>query len=62
MVTTLFIIGRLINPKHEIRNSKQFQMNEFQIFETNKSLGNFNFEHSNLFRISIFGFRILGGI
>jgi len=26
------------------------------MFETNKSLGNLNFEHSNLFRVSIFGF------
>jgi N-methylhydantoinase B len=29
------------------------------MFETNKSLGNLDFEHLNLFRISIFGFRIL---
>jgi len=24
-----------LNPKHEIRNSKQFQMTKFQIYETN---------------------------
>jgi len=33
-------------------------MTKFQMFETDKSLRNLNFENSNLFRISIFGFRI----
>jgi len=47
-----------LNPKHEIRNSKQSQMTKSQMFKTNKSLRNLNFENSNLFRISIFGFRI----
>jgi len=28
------------------------------MFETNKTLGNLNFENLNLFRISIFGFGI----
>jgi len=35
----------LLNPKHEIRNSKQSQMTKFQIFETDKSLRILNFEH-----------------
>jgi hypothetical protein len=41
----------IINSKHEIRNSKQSQMTEFQMFETSKSLGNLNFGNSNLFRL-----------
>ena len=50
------MIKRVLNSKYEIRNSKKFQMTEFQMFETSKSLNNLNFENSNLFRISIFGF------
>jgi hypothetical protein len=47
-----------LNSKHEILNSKQSQMAKFQMFETNISLRNLNFGNSDLFRISIFGFRI----
>ena len=35
-------------------------MTEFKMFPTNKNLRHLNFENSNLFRISIFGFRIFG--
>ena len=44
-----------LNPKHEIRNSKQSQRTKFHKQE---SFGISGFENSNLFRISIFEFRI----
>jgi len=46
-----------LNPKHEIRNSKQSQMLKFQMSQT-KEFRKLDFENLNLFRISIFGFRI----
>ena len=48
MATRLSTIDRIINPKHEIRNSKQSQMTKFRMFETNKSLRHLDFENSNL--------------
>jgi len=32
-----------LNPKHEIRNSKQSQMTKFQRAKTNQELGRFEF-------------------
>ena len=60
------------NPKLEIRNSKQIQNSKFRMFKTGlrsrvcvqwlllaaKWFQILNIRHSNLFRISIFGFRI----
>jgi len=51
MATRVSTIDRIINPKHEIRNSKQSQMAKFRIFETNKRLRHLDFENSNLFRL-----------
>jgi len=45
-----------LNPKHEIRNSKQFQIAKFPMLKTNKRSKIWFFENSDLFRISIFGF------
>ena len=44
-----------LNPKHETRNSKQYQITKCHKQE---SIGILHFENSNLFRISIFEFRI----
>jgi len=54
-------MSKILNPKLEIRSTKQYQMTEIKIFKTKKLSC---FEHLrigilNLFRISIFGFRIL---
>jgi len=43
--------------KHEIRNPKQCQNSNVQIFKT-CCFGDLNFGHSDLFRISIFEFRV----
>ena len=48
-----------LNSKHEIRNSKESQMTHFKMSETRKGAVNLDFGNSDLFRISIFGFRIL---
>jgi hypothetical protein len=56
MAAKLFSIQRALNPKHEIRNSKQSQMTKFQMFETDKSLGILNFEHAAFEFVSDFGF------
>ena len=37
-----------VNPKNEIRNSKQSQMTKFQMFQTREFR---DFENSNFFRI-----------
>jgi hydrogenase/urease accessory protein HupE len=47
------------NPKSEIRNPKQIRNSNDPIFQTRFKTPGFNFGHSNLFRVSIFGFRIL---
>ena len=44
------------NSKYEARNTKQYLNSNALMFKTR--LGNLNFGHLNLFRISIFGFRI----
>jgi hypothetical protein len=44
-----------LNPKHEIRNSKQYQMTQCHKQER---FGILDFENSDLFRISMFEFRI----
>jgi len=46
--------------KYEALNSKleTISNNQFPMFQTNKGLENLNFENSNLFRASTFGFRI----
>jgi len=54
------------NPKHEARNSKQYQMTKIQMTKTKNSapgdslllFGILNLCILNLFRISDFGFRI----
>ena len=56
----------ILNPNIEIRNSKQIQNSNFQMFKTETKgqlwsslgFGHSDFEHSNLFRASCFGFRI----
>ena len=48
-----------INPKSEIRNAKQIRNPNDSIFQTRFKTPVFSFGHSNLFRVSIFGFRIL---
>jgi len=45
------------NEKHEIRSTKQYQNSNAQIFKT-YCFGDLNFGHLDLFRISIFEFRI----
>ena len=55
-----------LNPNIEYRNPKQIQNSNFPMFKTvtgsllmsSSSFGHWNFEHSNLFRASCFGFRI----
>jgi len=42
-VNKILVVDRDLNPKHEIRISKQFQMTKFQMFEKNKSLRNLKF-------------------
>jgi len=58
MATKLFLTEA--NYKSEARNPKFETISNDQIpnVQNNNVLGNLNFEHSNLFRISIFGFRI----
>ena len=51
MATKLFFNRKDLNPKHEIRNSKQSQMTKLKMFETDKSLRHLDFEHLNLFRL-----------
>ncbi|OGP63133.1 MAG: hypothetical protein A2170_16290 [Deltaproteobacteria bacterium RBG_13_53_10] len=55
MATTLLKIEQILNTKLEIRNSKQSQTTQFQMFQTRKFRA---FENSNLFRISIFEIRV----
>jgi len=55
-----------VNPKHEARNTKQYQNSNFQNPKQKKAaaggggfcFSHLNFGHLNLFRISNFGFRI----
>jgi urease accessory protein len=47
------------NPSIEIRNPKQIQNSNTPIFRTGFKKSVLNFSHSNLFRVWIFGFRIL---
>ncbi len=58
MATKSYAIERIINPKHETRNSKQSQITNFKCSKQER-LEVSNFENLNLFRISIFEFRIL---
>jgi hypothetical protein len=55
MATTLLEIERILNTKHEIRNSKQSQITKFQMFQTREFK---DFENLKLLRISKFEFRI----
>ena len=56
----------ILNPNIEIRNSKQIQNSNFQMFKTKTGglpkstfgFGHLDFGNSDLFRISCFGFRI----
>src|SRR5437762_764954 len=52
------------NPKSEIRNPKQIQNSNFENLKTSRraSFENCGFAHSDLFRISDFGFRIFSTI
>jgi hypothetical protein len=43
MITKLFAIDRVKNPKHEIRISKQSQMTKIRMFKTNQKFGKFEF-------------------
>ena len=57
------------NPKHEARNKSEIgpsdsppeggaPVSNFLMFKTSECFGHLDFGHLNLFRISIFGFRI----
>jgi len=55
---TLFQKEPMLNTKHEIQNPKQYQMTKGLMFQTRDFR---DFENSNLFRMSIFEFRIFKG-